>query len=247
MSAASAALTLEKFAIRSARAKPDLPRVVARVEGAQVPAEPRDGGEPGEERGRGARRAPGDAGGVAKRLDERRPCHPDADAGAVGDDGDGLAREVRLVDDEVGAGGGETLGEAPAGRVGAGDGDCEARPPAAIDEDGDEAAAAHPLVDGQVRRVRQSGRDLERWAVRREGARPGYIAWETYLRNQEKLRHNLARMGNPHRGPPREGPALLGGLLVCGHCGQRMGPAYGRRGVWSYLCKGDRDKGQVLC
>ena len=64
------------------------------------------------------------------------------------------------------------------------------------------------LVDGQIRRVRPDTRDPERWVVKIEGAHPGYITWERYVQNQEKLRQNMTRMGNPSRGAPREGPAL---------------------------------------
>jgi len=83
--------------------------------------------------------------------------------------------------------------------------------------------------------------------VKIEGAHPGYITWERYVQNQEKLRQNMTRMGNPSRGAPREGPALLSGLLICGRCGHRMGPAYARGArarFWTYVCHGDRDKGQ---
>jgi hypothetical protein len=62
------------------------------------------------------------------------------------------------------------------------------------------------LVDGQIRRVRPDMRDPDRWLVKIEGAHPGYITWERYVQNQEKLRQNMTRMGNPSRGAPREGP-----------------------------------------
>src|SRR5262245_26535003 len=106
------------------------------------------------------------------------------------------------------------------------------------------------LVDGQIRRVRPDTRDPERWGVKIEGAHPGYITWERYGQNQEKLRQNMTRMGNPSRGAPREGPALLSGLLICGRCGHRMGPRYGRGArarFWTYGCHGDRDQGQKGC
>ena len=106
------------------------------------------------------------------------------------------------------------------------------------------------LVDGKIRRVRPDARDPDRWLVKIEGAHPGYITWERYLQNQEKLRQNMARMGNPSRGAPREGPALLHGLVICGRCGHRMGPAYARRAHerwWTYMCLGDRDQGQKGC
>ncbi len=106
------------------------------------------------------------------------------------------------------------------------------------------------LVNRQIRRVRPDTRDPTRWLVKIENAHPGYISWERYLQNQEKLRQNMVRVGNPSRGAPREGPALLCGLLICGRCGRRMGPGYGRGArvrFWSYICRGDRDKGQRVC
>jgi len=106
------------------------------------------------------------------------------------------------------------------------------------------------LVDGQIRRVRPDTRDPDRWLVKIEGAHPGYITWEQYVQNQDKLRQNMTRMGNPSRGAPREGPALLSGLLICGRCGHRMGPAYARGArarFWTYVCHGDRDTGQRGC
>jgi recombinase-like zinc beta ribbon protein len=51
------------------------------------------------------------------------------------------------------------------------------------------------------------------------------------------------------RGAPREGPALLTGLLICGRCGQRMRPGYARRArarFWTYICHGERDTGQKV-
>jgi recombinase-like zinc beta ribbon protein len=86
--------------------------------------------------------------------------------------------------------------------------------------------------------------------VKIENAHAGYITWERYMQNQEKLRQNTMRMGNPSRGAPREEPALLSGLLICGRCGQRMGPGYAggaRARFWTYICHGDRDKGQKGC
>jgi hypothetical protein len=86
--------------------------------------------------------------------------------------------------------------------------------------------------------------------VKIEGAHPGYITWERYVQNQEKLRQNRARRGDSSRGAPREGPALLSGLLICGRCGHRMGPAYARgtrARFWTYVCHGDRDTGQKGC
>lgn len=105
------------------------------------------------------------------------------------------------------------------------------------------------LVDGEIREHRASGRDPEHWAVRIENAHPGYISWETYVKNQQKLLDNLTRKGRATRGAPREGNALLSGLLLCGRCGRRMRTSYGGRddARFYYTCVGDGDKGQEMC
>lgn len=64
---------------------------------------------------------------------------------------------------------------------------------------------------------------------------PAYITWEQFLANQQRLADNRARAEFP--GAPREGPALLGGLLVCGKCGCRMMVRYaGSPPRVSYAC-----------
>lgn len=105
------------------------------------------------------------------------------------------------------------------------------------------------LLGGEIRRVREAGRDPELWAACLKGAHPGYISWETYMSNQKKLSENHGRRGGAAKGTPREGAALLSGLILCGQCGRRMRPSYyhGSTQQFSYICGGDRDKGQVLC
>jgi hypothetical protein len=49
---------------------------------------------------------------------------------------------------------------------------------------------------------------------------PAYISAEQFWANQERLEQNRARAES--LGAPRQGPALLSGLLVCGRCGYRM-------------------------
>jgi DNA invertase Pin-like site-specific DNA recombinase len=75
------------------------------------------------------------------------------------------------------------------------------------------------------------------------GAHPGYITLEQYEANIAKLAANAAAHG-PDRagGPPREGAALLQGIIICGKCGTRMTVRYHRRrGTdWpSYTCQRD--------
>ncbi len=104
------------------------------------------------------------------------------------------------------------------------------------------------LVDGEIRRVRDSGHDPDSWLVRIEDAHPGYISWEEYLKNREKLDQNNPRNRSARTGAPREGKALLAGILICGRCGRRMRPSYwGEHNGLRYLCVGERDRGQKSC
>jgi len=55
----------------------------------------------------------------------------------------------------------------------------------------------------------------------------GYVTWEEYETNQRRLRENAQALGHDRRkSPPREGPALLQGLVLCGLCGNRMTVRY---------------------
>ena len=68
-----------------------------------------------------------------------------------------------------------------------------------------------------------------------EGRCPAYITPERFRANQARLEANLAR--NNAAGAVRQGPSLLGGLLRCGRCGQRMMVAYsGRANHLRYSC-----------
>jgi len=103
------------------------------------------------------------------------------------------------------------------------------------------------LVNGEIRQIKEPGRDPGQWKVKIENAHPGYITWERFLSNQKKLRDNYQRIEN--RGAAREGTALLQGMLICGRCGHRMKVYYGSKDSkrFYYMCAGDRDKGQVTC
>jgi DNA invertase Pin-like site-specific DNA recombinase len=81
----------------------------------------------------------------------------------------------------------------------------------------------------------------EQWAILIKDAHPGYISWEEFEENQKRLQHNQqARAIERQSGPPREGPALLQGLVICGKCGGRMTLRYHQRGGRlspDYLCQ----------
>ena len=75
----------------------------------------------------------------------------------------------------------------------------------------------------------------EEWIALVRDAHPGYIRWEDFERNQGLLRENSAAHGGERRrGPPREGPAFLQGLVICGSCGNRMTVRYRQHGASSF-------------
>jgi DNA invertase Pin-like site-specific DNA recombinase len=77
------------------------------------------------------------------------------------------------------------------------------------------------------------------WRVSLQEHHEGYINWDEYLKNQERLEKNRTNGGEMIlSGPAREGLALLQGLLVCGQCGRALTVRYtGNSGIYPcYLC-----------
>lgn len=103
------------------------------------------------------------------------------------------------------------------------------------------------LVDGEVRVRSTRLRDPREWPVRIDGAHPGYIDWETFVKNQDKLRSNQSKPQTATRGAPNRGSALLAGLLVCGRCGRHMRTMYETGKNPYYSCLGERDRGRSTC
>jgi DNA invertase Pin-like site-specific DNA recombinase len=83
----------------------------------------------------------------------------------------------------------------------------------------------------------------DQWTSFIPGAHPGYITVDQYEANIAKLTANAAAHGRDRAaGPPREGPALLQGIIICGRCGRRMTVRYHTRGstqVPTYACQRD--------
>jgi DNA invertase Pin-like site-specific DNA recombinase len=97
-------------------------------------------------------------------------------------------------------------------------------------------------------RTRKKPDGTERWSkLPREqwmlvpGMHAGYITWQEYETNQCRLQENAQAQGaDRRRSPPRQGPALLQGIVLCGLCGGRMSVRYhGReqRLVPDYVCQ----------
>jgi DNA invertase Pin-like site-specific DNA recombinase len=75
---------------------------------------------------------------------------------------------------------------------------------------------------------------MEQWKVLKLDCLPAYITWERYLANQERLHQH--RSGPGSKGSPRDGAALLAGLVVCGNCGRCLQTSYRAQGRPYYSC-----------
>jgi hypothetical protein len=107
------------------------------------------------------------------------------------------------------------------------------------------------VEEGRARKAASRNRKpREKWKVLILDNHIGYITWEEYLENLAMLESNAAQREPTGKGAARKGPALLAGLLRCGHCGRRLFVAYGgKRGrAPSYACHGRREqRGSAAC
>lgn len=93
-------------------------------------------------------------------------------------------------------------------------------------------------IDGktQVRNIPQ-----DQWKVIIPEVFEGYISWGQYQKNERQLANNAGAHGEDRlRSPPRSGPALIQGIVLCGKCGQQMTVHYHTRNgklVPDYLCQ----------
>ena len=92
----------------------------------------------------------------------------------------------------------------------------------------------------------------EEWSVVIPGMHPGYISWEEYEQNQKRLHASAQAHGDERRkSPPREGPALLQGIVICGICGMRMTVRYHERSAGllpDYVCQRTGiENGEGIC
>jgi DNA invertase Pin-like site-specific DNA recombinase len=87
--------------------------------------------------------------------------------------------------------------------------------------------------DGTVVRVKRL--PMEKWRILIKDKYPAYVGWETFERIQKMLEDNHAEYERKMtRGVPREGRALLAGLVYCGECSHKMEVRYPQ--APRYLC-----------
>jgi DNA invertase Pin-like site-specific DNA recombinase len=106
----------------------------------------------------------------------------------------------------------------------------------------------HVPRPGQIQPMKKRVRrkNPEDWEVLIQEAHPGYIRWEQYLHNQQRLADNCTDR-RESRGAAREGAALLPGIVLCGKCGRRMTLRYCDH-TYYYRCQlAYQEYGEPLC
>jgi DNA invertase Pin-like site-specific DNA recombinase len=108
-------------------------------------------------------------------------------------------------------------------------------------------AYAGAFVYGKTRSIRKDPSSpqtqevrlpMAEWKIRVNDVYPAYISWETFEQIQHMLADNYAAYDrNKSRGVPRDGAALLHGIVYCGECGHKMVMEYkhGTRYHCNYL------------
>jgi hypothetical protein len=114
-------------------------------------------------------------------------------------------------------------------------------------------AYAGAFVYGKTRSIRKDPTSphtqevrlpMDQWKIRVQDVYPAYISWETFEQIQQMLADNYAAYDrNKSRGVPRDGAALLHGIVYCGECGHKMMIQY-KHGT-RYLCNALRQQYHV--
>jgi len=85
------------------------------------------------------------------------------------------------------------------------------------------------------KRIRRLPRS--KWAVLIRDHHQGFINWETYEMNQNRIAKNTHPTPHQATGAIREGSALLQGIATCGRCGRRLRVYYqGKHSTPGYYC-----------
>lgn len=90
--------------------------------------------------------------------------------------------------------------------------------------------------NGQKKITKGKAVDQKHWQVLIKEHHEGYISWKEFESIQQQLTDNANMKGVMTRGSVKQGSALLGGLLRCGHCGRKISVNYNGRAV-RYQCK----------
>jgi DNA invertase Pin-like site-specific DNA recombinase len=91
---------------------------------------------------------------------------------------------------------------------------------------------------------------IDTWEVCLQDFYPAYIPWEEYVANQKRIADNQNNYFKNKQGVPREGQALLQGIVLCGRCGYHLSLHYGGRHSSQpyYVCSNEnREYGSPKC
>ncbi len=87
----------------------------------------------------------------------------------------------------------------------------------------------------------------ENWEIVIHDAHDGYITWDRYLHNRQRLEDNRFLPAEGTRGAVRSGSALLQGIALCGKCGRKMKVEYPNVIKYPlYVCTADRNSGREM-
>jgi DNA invertase Pin-like site-specific DNA recombinase len=79
--------------------------------------------------------------------------------------------------------------------------------------------------------------EMDEWAVHIPNFHQGYITWDQFLLNEQKLSNNRVCLSGDSPGAVRNGPALLSGISFCGKCKYRLQIRYPRgKDYYYYDC-----------
>ena len=94
------------------------------------------------------------------------------------------------------------------------------------------SVASRSVSPEGVIRTRTTRLPRAQWPILLHDHHPAYISWETFLANEKRLAQNRTQHGAR---PPREGEALLQGIVKCGSCGRTMSSVCSHN-TMSYSC-----------
>ena len=105
------------------------------------------------------------------------------------------------------------------------------------------------IRDGRPRKVVLQ-KPMKDWSVLIPDRHEGYITWNQFQQVDQMLTKNSQVFISSSPGAPKQGPALLSGLLRCRKCGRKVTVSYtGRKGnIVRYEChRGFLDQGEPKC
>jgi DNA invertase Pin-like site-specific DNA recombinase len=106
------------------------------------------------------------------------------------------------------------------------------------------------VVDGRSRKTVGHRLEMDQWQILLKDHHPGYIKWEDYQSNLDKLVANRTKSHQSSTGAARGGNALLAGLFRCARCGHKLHVAYrggGGRAPRYWCMTGNREQGAPSC